>query len=352
MTELGEAFLNGPIVPYLSPWDNLYIVPHFLIALMGSVINFMIVVSIVKESVVENNMILIFSLLCTNWIYCTTVIIFRVIDIPQQGFATGYYGCITNFIILTSTACAGLFHILSMAMERYLSIFYQIQFSNVQYKLWVAGIWSASILIVIYPFMTGTIDQGIELSASLIICTGRWSSRVPLPRIIAIFSLGIIGIPVGFNCFAYTKMIMLYMKTVKEKLQVQSNNHIDIVMSKNERRMILKAAVLSISFLVCWTPYFLQILVAVITQEPVSQIFDLFSCIFGVLSLFLNCILLYVYDGRIKRNFCDYWKFDLNLVHFGSKKRSSLSRNGSTRLKQLHVQTANMPHLKTTVMAQ
>jgi hypothetical protein len=354
MTELGEAFLLGPIVPFRSAWDNLYFVPYLLMGLGGSVFISMIVISIIKSARVENNMMLVLSLCCTDWLFCTNSFIYKAIDIPHQGFATGYYGCIINVIFATvGPGCSSLLHIMSMSMERYLAIFHQIHFSNTQYRIWVISIWAISFLMVSYPVTTRTQDTGLELSPSMLVCTGRWSSRKTLPRVFAIIPLNIIFFSTAFNLFAYTRMILLYMKTVKSKVLHRTNAQVDTaLLNQNERKMVLKAAVLTISFILCWVPYFLQILIAVITQEPVSPLFDAIGCLLCLLNAFLNPTLLYIYDGRIRNCFYEYWKFDITFFDFGSRKNLSaktLSGNASSPVANGKGKFSETFQLKTTV---
>jgi hypothetical protein len=349
MTELGEAFKNGPFVPYASPWDNLYTIPHMLMGFSGSVLLTLILVSIFKTQNTERSMKLVVSLCMTDLLYCSTSFVFGIVNVSSQGWAMGYYGCIVNTVLVIGMACSSLLHIVSLSMERYISIFYQIQCNNSQYRVWVMTMWVISTAMVLYPLYTGTQDEGIDLGPSLLVCAGRWSSRKLLPMTFSIVPLVIIFLSTGLNLFVYSRMIISYMKIVKAKESHQTNAQVSIeVFSRNERKLLIKAAFLTISYFICWAPYAAQIFIALISGEPVSRLFDAIGCLGCLLNSCMNPVLLYIYDHRIKKNFGEYWGFDL--FRRSRKADSELSQSElNPPTPQKRTWKSETVHLKTTM---
>lgn len=328
MTRLNDAFAHGSFVPHTSPYAILYTLFFVFLGFIGLLLLTMILVSILKTGNTSGSMTLVISLCVTDWVLSLTSFVYGSIDISHNGFATGYYGCIINALLSAGMVCSSLLHIVSLSQERYLMIFYQFRFTDSQVYIWTATIWMLSFGLVTYPFYTGTIaTTGYELSPSLMMCTGSWTSNDPIDVAFSSIALFVIFSSIGLNLFAYGRIILAYQYAFKSKLSRVDN----VLQQRKEKKLVIKAAVLTLSYIICCFPYFSLIVLCTITNQPAPLSLDIIASILLQVNSSLNPMLLYIYDGRIRRNFCEYWGFDLlGCIKSWSKKSKNVKESGPT----------------------
>ncbi len=84
--------------------------------------------------------------------------------------------------------------------------------------------------------------------------------------------------------------------------KVEALQTVFVELSPEEYRLLLKAVLITGCFLTFYSPYMGLVLVQIITNIPASKSIDQIVCLGIVLNAFINPILLYKLDNRVKQN--------------------------------------------------
>ncbi|KAJ3346174.1 hypothetical protein HDU91_007123 [Kappamyces sp. JEL0680] len=264
--------------------------------------------------------LLVLSLCFADLLYCFSSVIVTAVNISAGGWALGDAGCIiSNILVILSCYCSVL-SLLSITLERYLSVIRQTILSRRTAIIWIASLWIVSTIIAFLPFMTGNLSDGIALQSAMLICATTWSSRSGPVVFEILLAIVVLLSCVLFMTFAYYCIVAQYIKTVR-KLDKQSNSDIfnpslsssvfstksgglsgSIQLRADEKKLMIKAIVISGSFTIMWTPYMLLIFYCLISGKDVSPLVDSICNCLGLLNSATNPILLFLLDSRIKRN--------------------------------------------------
>ncbi|KAJ3373006.1 hypothetical protein HDU91_001439 [Kappamyces sp. JEL0680] len=324
---IAEAFANGTtLVPYTSPGEWVGSVAFLIIGCIGTIAIALVLISTAFQKNLSPSTYLLLFLCFSDFICTFGSVLFSVLHLLAGGFSTGPVGC---KIACTSTLMAcfcSVFTLLSIAVERYLSILCSIMVSRRTVFVWIGAIFLAGSLFAMAPFILQSENESIALQPSKLLCLINWAGTTPSVAIIVLISLPALVMYVGdgsnrssvsFTYFAYLRIVWKYIKirgNLKDRLnqptslpasQPDSVDSQPVLARKphvwgqamtEETRLLFKAVVISGCFTVCW------ILFDFITKQSTSPAMDAFSANLALLNSAVNPFLLLLLDSRIKRN--------------------------------------------------
>ncbi|KAJ3270748.1 hypothetical protein HDV01_007440 [Terramyces sp. JEL0728] len=271
---------------------------------------------------------LLLSLCWADLVFCLSAVIF---DLVYGGWSSGKLGCLLDTLLVLGGCFASVLTIFAITLERYLAVMYGkiLKFSEIW--IMIGLIWVLSFLIATFPWYTGTYGYVLALQPGRQICTVAWWDRHPMNILMLTLCLLTLAASVSFIFFAY---FLKYFQTqaavkvsggkpslqssttdpVPEKKAIKSSakasaqssssqaTKSELISAPKDKEMMLliKAIIISGTFIFCWTPYLLMIIYSLITALPAPPFWDSLISIAALLNSAVNPILLITLDSRIR----------------------------------------------------
>jgi hypothetical protein len=327
--------------------DNVVVIIHMLLALIGLLGHGLILVSLVGYRV-NSNLILTISLVLSDCIFMGIALYADVYNLISGGYAGGKLMCLTQAMLILLGCFGSVFAILSTTLERYLHIIHQKEVTTGQALLWVLMMWIGSVVFSWFPLFFSAQETTYGLNSGLVVCVIAWWSSRGTNGWFTMFTAMAVLITYLFcssiMIYCYYRIVGTYItiargvrkstdeqqigtmaisnmwgKTVDAHSSVSSypdqamdrkplgkSAKKDLTLSQQERLLLTKAIILTVTFFVMWTPYLLkvllnnQMLMGIITNQPVPKIFDQIALLGAIGNSFMNSILLIRLDFRIQ----------------------------------------------------
>jgi hypothetical protein len=321
----------------IVPWVNGELAPaiiHTTINVFGLVGHSLVLTSFIGAKL-QPSMYLTLTLSISDFMMLATCLVVNVSNLTVGGFFGGASMCAWETKMVLFSCFASVFALLSTTFERYLHIIHQKEVTKSQVLIWIGTLWVAAFVVGWFPVFFGKEASTYGLQSGLVHCTlAWWSIDGPAGAFTLFACLATISTFLacsGVMIFCYYRIVMTYImatRSVKKQSQgvtastisavgsqVKSNNHTTNsvatdqlpikgkkkeTMSKQEKMLLTKAILLTMSFLTMWTPYFLKIIAEMIMKVPAPPIVD-HICNFGAAgNSMMNSFLLLSLDFRIK----------------------------------------------------
>jgi hypothetical protein len=328
-------------MPSVIPYDNQVpgVILRQILACTGFVGAILVLLSI-RNVKLTPHMKLVLSLTCADLYFITSDIIYNTINLAGGGWVAGQVGCIVNAMVITGSCFCSVLTLLAVTMERYITVIYSRELSHSKTHAVIAGIWVLSHIIVLIPIFSWTWGTAYGLQSGYILCTISWWDWSPAPIVMETLALSTLMGCLVMMIFGYTKIVLKYFEATKklssqksqqktgttsvtpsaqelkqkfysessttQQLTVTEGSMVSenpkIKFSQAEKKLLIKAIILTCNFFFGWTPYLFKIIVEIATQKPIPAGWDIVCCIFAILNSTLNSYLMIFLDPKIKRN--------------------------------------------------
>lgn len=297
MSDLTEYFKHISGIDQ-SPFGVAFHILMLLVASVGSIANFAVLISTLARKDITPHSTIIVSLCFADFCLCLTCLITFALHLGYQSWTipgiSAVTGCLINtFFNSLFLHTSGISFVL-LAVERYVVILR----GWYQHKNWVFG-WitlQVSYSLVISSILV-TSDDNVQLSTSVLICEPNFPHRTRL--IIALGSIIIISIIVGLSaiCLCYYCIYQFYKsRNTKGYTSTKIND-------AKEKKLMIRLLIISGIYVVLYTPWLSAIIYELCTTEKPPY---WLSCLFLFCILFncaINPVLLYKLDPSIKNQF-------------------------------------------------
>jgi hypothetical protein len=223
-------------------------------------------------------------------------------------------------MIVIGSCFASVFTLIAITIERYRSVLLSTKVTDTQAHWMIVGIWVASIFIVSIPVFTQSTGKAYGLNPGLLVCTISWSEWSPAPLFMTSLVFVTLLATTCLIAFIYTKIVVSYFTLQRRTMQTQTQFGTEATQAvssagpivseksdkvqeftKQQKKLIIKSAVLTGSFFCCWTPYMVKILIEIGSGQSIAAEWDIF-CTMGALgNSAVNSFLLLLLDSRIKK---------------------------------------------------
>ncbi|KAJ3271405.1 hypothetical protein HDV01_006692 [Terramyces sp. JEL0728] len=244
---------------------------------------------------IENSMLLTLSLCMADFIYTANVLFFITAELYYDHFPFSKTGCEINYFIAMYSSISSGKSLLFIMIERYMLIFYNIEYSTRFFTVALSIIWVAPFIFTMLPIFTGELESTLALGPSKTYCSFAFTIHEPLVLTSIIFVLAILGLTVTLLFFGYYRIVYFYIKNNQKTKQKKG-------LSSRELELIKKALVICLTFFVCWSPMAVTIAYQEITQNLISARTDIIVGLICCLNSVLNPFLVIAFDSRIKQN--------------------------------------------------
>lgn len=280
-------------VPYTSA--NVYFVFTELFLSIIAWFGTIAILVILLQSTYNTRFIL--SLTVADFVFSTTLIIFHTKHLTSGGWSSGPIGCIISSGLSMTIVSGSVLSMVAISVERYLSIFHAIAFTQFQLGLMVALIWIVPLILGPLIWLTSMDNVGdyVMLQNGKSICMANFGSSSTTGKFIAYAYLVSLFASITWVVYAYVTIYCYYKKANRRK-----NPKINIKKAKLERELLIKCMSLSILFLICWIPFLIFIVYMVVMGEQPPEAFTSLCATNSVLNSALNPLLLLVFDSRIR----------------------------------------------------
>ncbi|KAJ3304587.1 Substance-K receptor [Kappamyces sp. JEL0829] len=261
------------------------------LALVGVIFASIVITALVRQGSWTPASLLILSLCIADLLVTTQQVLYHSVNLSFGRWYFSTTGCVIENIITVASTGTSLMTLAIITAERYLAIFSNYMISITQAKVIIVMIWTISFMMGSMPVIFRSEIAGIALHPSKLVCVVAWWSPIPIIKAIAIFSFSITFLSVITLGLVYTHIVYFYISHKKNK-RFQSK----------ERTLIAKSIALTVTFTICWGPYFCMCLYEIVSGKPVSSVIDTICSVLAVFNSTANPILLYQFDARVKND--------------------------------------------------
>jgi hypothetical protein len=321
----------------IIPWvlgQTPFVILHCMISGIGMLGSVIILLTHIGAEL-QPNLLLTLSLVMGDVVLLTTTFTVDTINLSQGGFAVGRTGCVWEAMVILLGCFASVLSILASTVERYLHIIHQRSMTVREAWMVVGLLWFISMVGSWFPTFFGAQDMAYGLNSGLTVCvTAWWDSGfwANLTTVLAIISFLACSMAMFYCYYVIVSTYVSYSQKVARQQQMLSLNVTTIhtvwgasimsqqvsaisdsaksteserakgiSFSQQERTLLTKALILTSTFMTMWSPYFVKFFMEMVTKTPASPLFDNLCNLGAVSNSFLNCILLFTLDLRIKR---------------------------------------------------
>jgi hypothetical protein len=309
---------------------------HCIVSGVGMLGSFVVLISHIGDKL-QPNMLPTLSLVMADFLVLLTTFTVDIINLGAGGWAVGRVGCVAEALMICIGCFASVFSILASTVERYMHIIHQRSLTLREAWLMVATVWSVSMVGSWFPLFFGAQDMAYGLNSGLTVCviawwdSGAWATTSTILALVAFISC-LFGM--AYCYFVIVRMYVTYsQKIAKQRMAFQTNaissvwgksvlpadgtvlsqmenmspvKETDLdkgkdLLSQMERVLLTKALILTMTFLLMWSPYFVKFWMELITRRPVSSLFDNLCNLGAATNSCVNWLLLVTLDFRIKR---------------------------------------------------
>jgi hypothetical protein len=292
------------------------VIIHLILGFVGFFGGILVLVA-QRNQKLTPDMKLVISLVCADIYFCSSVIVFDISNLAGGGWVFGATGCVVDGIIVMWSCFASVFTLLAITIERYRTVLLSKRVTNTQAHWMLVAIWGASLVIVFIPLVSNGFGTAYALNSGLLVCTFAWPEKLPAPVFMIALGLGTLLVATGVIVFVYTMIVLAYyeiQKKLKSSLnsggisesQVADTSSTQLPVKKErytdqEKKLIIKSAVLTGSFFFCWSPYVVKIVYEIATSKSIPPEWDIVCSMGALANSALNSYLLIFLDGRIKK---------------------------------------------------
>ncbi|XP_044867308.1 trace amine-associated receptor 7a-like [Mauremys mutica] len=277
--------INGSC--YKTSWSSgiritLYVVLGFLtiLTLVGNLM-VMITIAYFKQLHSPTN-ILLASLACADFCLGLTVLPFSSIRSVETCWYFGETFCRFHSCLDASFCYSSIFHLCFISVDRYVAVteplIYPLKFTVPVSGMFIAVAWIFSLVYSFSVVFTGANDKGIQELVNALSCVGScqlvfnktWVVVSSLLYFIPFFTM----IALYSKIFAVAKQQARMIEMISNNTQ-SSGNYSDRV-RKRERKAAKTLGIAAIAFLVCWSPFFINVIIdAFLDFITPSLLFDI-----------------------------------------------------------------------------
>lgn len=194
------------IISYLNLWCGL-----FLEAIVLSAIG-----RLRHKSV---DMLFTASLCCADFVYNFYLIIEITILLYSNGWSTGMIGCRITATMINIGLGISIFSLSFITLNRYLSIIWKYNISRLQALLMIFSIWidGPIIGVLLFYYAGEYLNRITALQSSHLYCLLEYSSNDPEATPALLSTLIFVSIPMIFLIFAYSSIIIFYVKANRSR---------------------------------------------------------------------------------------------------------------------------------------
>jgi hypothetical protein len=262
------------------------------------------------------DMKLIISLVCADIYFCTSVIVYDIGNLAGGGWVFGGTGCVIDAMIVIGSCFASVFTLLAITIERFRTVLISQRVTNRQAHWMLVAIWVTSLCIVFIPVVSNGSGTAYGLNTGLLVCTIAWPEKLPAALLMTSLALGTLVIGTCLIAFVYTKIVLAYFDIQKKVATsggtATGGNGSQVLhsaaastskerYSDQEKKLLIKSAVLTGSFFFCWTPYMVKILYEIATSTSIPPEWDIVCSMGALANSAMNSYLLMFLDARIKK---------------------------------------------------
>ncbi|XP_026505381.1 trace amine-associated receptor 7a-like [Terrapene carolina triunguis] len=246
---------------------TLYVVLGFLTILtLGGNLMVMISIAYFKQLHSPTN-ILLASLACADFCLGLTVLPFSSIRSVETCWYFGETFCRFHSCLDASFCYSSIFHLCFISVDRYVAVtdplIYPLKFTVPVSGMFIAVAWTFSIVYSFSVVFTGANDKGIQELVNALSCVG--SCQLVFNKTWVVVSALLYLIPFLTTIALYSK-IFAVAKRQARMIEMTSNN---IQSSRNysdggrkrERKAAKTLGIAAIAFLVCWSPFFISVII-------------------------------------------------------------------------------------------
>ncbi|KAM9154325.1 trace amine-associated receptor 7a-like [Pangshura tecta] len=262
--------INGSC--YKTSWSSgiritLYVVLGFLTILtLGGNLMVMISIAYFKRLHSPTN-ILLASLACADFCLGLTVLPFSSIRSVETCWYFGETFCRFHSCLDASFCYSSIFHLCFISVDRYIAVtdplIYPLKFTVPVSGMFIAVAWIFSLVYSFSVVFTGANDKGIQELVNALSCAG--SCQLVFNKTWVVVSSLLYFIPFCTMIALYSK-IFAVAKQQARMIEMMSNNtqssgnYSDRV-RKRERKAAKTLGIVAIAFLVCWSPFFINVII-------------------------------------------------------------------------------------------
>ncbi|KAJ3383279.1 DEAD-box ATP-dependent RNA helicase 3, chloroplastic [Lobulomyces angularis] len=281
-------------IPYNTAYPQKQVALIYgLLYVVGLIANFIIVVaSFIEFSSLTSPRLLLLSLCLSDVIFSLVVSSTNLYNYSQGGFAVGQLGC-KVFAYFSIFSCgSSLLSCLGLTYDRYSLIVKEQNLNRARAIKYIIYVWIFVTLLASLPFLTFSSDYVYALEPALTTCIVAWESKKPLALGFTIICFIVIGLPLIFIGYAYSKVYIKVRKHAKSLSEVFSSNkkysggaldfssnssleaqqacsHAKKAKSLGKRVLFQSISIVS-TFVIAWTPYIVLIIYEVFTNNKVK----------------------------------------------------------------------------------
>ena len=290
----------------------------------------------------------ILSLSCADVLFSLNESVFFIINSSAGGWATAQTGCLVNALLTILAECISILSLALLTFDRYSVLLktLSLRFTQTSARICIIALWITCPILCCYVLYFNAYGYIVGLGSSKHVCTLSWWTKEPLTIFgIAVCLVALLGVLI-FVVFAYTSIVLYYMRMkaeqVRKEMMISSSNKLSksnyAVISPrkppgkqsdlnsppgslfnisgnglglDEIKLLTRSIVITGTYFVCWTPYLVKIFVEIGSNHPSSSAFDSLANAAVALYPLLTGIYLIVFDARINRNakeMLDVWK--------------------------------------------
>lgn len=152
-------------------------------------------------------------------------------------------------------------------------------------------------------------------------CLLTWWSTNPFITVLEVISILVISTGISSIVFSYQQLVQAYFKMKKKKGQKPTEES-----AARDRKILIKCVSISATFVLCWTPLMLMIVISMITRTPIPPTLEALFTIFAGISSVANPILIIIFDASLKYDVYNMFGLARLLARKASSKQCKKSK--------------------------
>jgi hypothetical protein len=297
----------------LIPWNEGQMLPailHCIIAGCGMLSSLVILVAHIGADL-QANLLMTLSLVLADFVYLSTAFVIDVMNISAGGFTVGRVGCTWEAMLILVGCFGSVSALLASTFERYLHIMHQRSMTPKQGWFVVLGMWAFAIFMSCFPSFFGIGQKTYGLNSGLTVCVLAWWDGGPSAIFTTVVALITLLICTGVMFYCYFRIVASYVAVVRKVERAQQSQlktsivsvwgqsvlihnpelqtvreesddfsptsppasptqpiafkfptvskKVDSNLSRQERLLLTRALVLTMTFLSLWSPYLVKV---------------------------------------------------------------------------------------------
>ncbi|XP_073191296.1 trace amine-associated receptor 7a-like [Lepidochelys kempii] len=261
--------INGSC--YKTLWSSgiritLYVVLSFLTVLtLGGNLMVMITIAYFKQLHSPTNVLLV-SLACADFCLGLTVLPFSSIRSVETCWYFGETFCRFHSCLDASFCYSSIFHLFFISVDRYVAVtdplIYPLKFTVPVSVTCIAVAWTFSLVYSFSVVFTGANDKGIQELVNTFSCVG--SCQLVFNKTWVVVTSLLYFIPSFTMIALYSKIFAVakrQARMIERSNNTQSPDNYSDRVSRRERKAAKTLGIAVIAFLVCWSPFFITVII-------------------------------------------------------------------------------------------